>query len=250
LRYYRSAGRAAHLEAVRQKLRGYVVAISPEDRQLIAIVHSDLQFLRDEWDNQVDDHSLRRSSPILRRFLVENDLHRAWKLAGFPSQALVRASTLEPILRTIPPHRITFASAGGGSYNGAEVRGALLLNFVMTEAQVKKVAEGPPPDREYRLLDFSSDTCVIALGKRFSRTQVVKYVANKLGGAHYDTRRGHRKDDAAFLLLDKVEAQVMLLDKPAIYFELLSIGQAIGASHDLYTLSTRLDEILATTASA
>ena len=125
-----------------------------------------------------------------------------------------------------------------------------MVNFVMSEAQVKKLAESPPPDREYRLLDFSSDTCVIALGKRLSRSQVVKYVANKLGGAHYDTRRGHRKDDAAFSLLDKVEAQVMLLEKPAIYFELLSIGQAIGASHDLYALSARLDELLVTTASA
>ena len=214
------------------------------------IAHSDLRFLREEWDNQVDDHSLRRSSPILRRFLVENDLHRVWKLAGFPSQALVRASTLEPILQTIPAHRITFASAGGASYKGAQLRGALMVNFVMSEAQVKKLAESPPPDREYRLLDFSSDTCVIALGKRLSRSQVVKYVANKLGGAHYDTRRGHRKDDAAFSLLDKVEAQVMLLEKPAIYFELLSIGQAIGASHDLYALSARLDELLVTTASA
>ena len=226
------------------------MAISPEDRHLIDIVHSDLQFLRDEWDNQVDDHSLRRSSPILRRFLVENELHRAWKLAGFTGQALVRASTLGPILQTIPAHRITFASAGGASYNGAQLRGALLLNFVMTEAQVKRVAGGPPPDREYRLLDFSSDTCVIALGKHFSRRQVVKYVANKLGGAHYDTRRGHRTDDAAFLPLDKVEAEVMLLDKPAIYFELLSIGQAVGTSADLYALSTRLNEILASTASA
>jgi hypothetical protein len=60
--------------------------LTPEDKQLLEIVQSDFRFLRDEWDNQVDDHSLRRSSPILRRFLVENDLHRAWKIVGMPNQ--------------------------------------------------------------------------------------------------------------------------------------------------------------------
>jgi hypothetical protein len=88
------------------------------------------------------------------------------------------------------------------------------------------------------------------MGKRFSRAQVVKYVANKLGGAHFDTRRGHRKEDPDFILLDKVTPTVHLLDKPAIYFELLSIGQAVAGSHDLYDLSTTLDEILAGPASA
>lgn len=55
------------------------------EEQLIDIVGADLLFLREEWEASIDDHSLRRSSTVLRRLLVENELQRAWKKAGFPN---------------------------------------------------------------------------------------------------------------------------------------------------------------------
>ena len=41
---------------------------------LLEVVVSDLIFLHEEWDEEVDDHSLRRSSTVLRRLLVDNEL--------------------------------------------------------------------------------------------------------------------------------------------------------------------------------
>lgn len=72
-------------------------------------------------------------------------------------------------------------------------------------------------------------------GHLISRHTVIKYVANKLGGAHHDKRRGTDKENLAFVLLDKVgrDMGLRLLDKPAVYFELLAIGQALAKSPDL-----------------
>jgi hypothetical protein len=215
--------------------------MSSQDLSLVGIVSSDIQFLRDEWDNDVDDHSLRRSSTVLRRLLVEGDLHKAWKISGFSGQAIVKAPTLDEIRKVIPDGRITFASAGGATLKGAELRGALILNFAMSENLAKKLGEGPPPERDHQLLDFIEDPSVIIQGIPIRRRHIIKYVSNKLGGAHLDSGRGNRKDDQIYSLLDKVGNRFMLLEKPAIFFELLSIGQAIAKSDDIKMLTDRIN---------
>lgn len=226
------------------------MSLSKEERELLGIVSSDLQFLRDEWDNDVDDHSLRRSSTVLRRLLVENDLHRAWKVAGFDGQATIRASTLDPILQILPAHRIEFASAGGASFKGAELRGALVMKEQMNDNQARRLSEGPPPERGYRILDYVEDVSVIVRGTPIKRRHIIKYVANKLGGAHLDPHRNVRKEDEIYGLLDDVGDSFMLLEKPAIYFELLSIGQAIAKSEDLLKFSNKVSSLLGSGASA
>jgi hypothetical protein len=67
---------------------------------------------------------------------------------------------------------------------------------------------------------------VCVRGKLIARRAVVKYVANKLGGAHIDPRR-----TGPYAVLESA-VDVTLLGKPAVYFELLSIGQALANSED------------------
>jgi len=207
--------------------------LTKDDKSLLDIVHSDLIFLRDEWNNEVDDHTLRRTSPVLRRLLVEQDLHRAWKLSGFENQARFQASTLDPMLNAIPSINISFACAGGASYKGAQLRGLFEYKGKLSKTQREEINLDGFPDREYNLLEFIKSPSMIIQGCDISRRHVIKYVTNKLGGAHLDTSRDKRKDDAIFSLLDIVQNHFTILDKPAVYFELLSIGQAVIHSSDI-----------------
>lgn len=107
------------------------------EEQLIDIVGVDLLFLREEWDASIDDHSLRRSSTVLRRLLVENELQRAWKKAGLPNEPRIRASTLTPLLTAVPLPRIRFATAGGATFKGVQIRGLMAVNYAMTESEIR-----------------------------------------------------------------------------------------------------------------
>jgi hypothetical protein len=56
-------------------------------------------------------------------------------------------------------------------------------------------------------------------------------ILNKLGGTHFDATR--KKGEEAYAMLDSVmKGKFEVLEKRAVYFELLSIGQAVAASPD------------------
>ena len=43
--------------------------------ELLKVVKEDLEYLAEEWTQDIDDASLRRASPILRKLLIEGDLY-------------------------------------------------------------------------------------------------------------------------------------------------------------------------------
>lgn len=211
-----------------------VAGMLPKD-DLLEIVVSDLVFLREEWDGEVDDHSLRRSSTILRRLLVDNELQRAWKAAGFEKETVIEASTLQKLIDIAPLDKVTFATAGGAKYKGAELRGVTILNYAMTQEEIQKVNAHGVPSASFGLSVFIATPSVIINGKLIPRRVVIKYVSNKLGGAHHDAKRGKTEEEVLFSRVDGAQ-QILLLNKPAIYFELLSTGQALVGSADINRL--------------
>jgi hypothetical protein len=52
------------------------------DIDLIKIVSEDLDYLAEEWTQDIDDASLRRSSPVLRSLLIENQLMKVANMLG------------------------------------------------------------------------------------------------------------------------------------------------------------------------
>jgi hypothetical protein len=206
---------------------------------LLEVVVSDLVFLREEWDEEVDDHSLRRSSTILRRLLVDNELQRAWKAVGFEKEPLIEASTLQKLIETAPLDKIAFAAAGGAKYKGVELRGAIMRNYAMTQEEIQKEYAHGVPSASLGLRAFIEAPSVIIKGKKIPRRVVIKYVSNKLGGAHHDAKRGKTEEELIFSLLDGAQ-QIRLLNKPAIYFELLSAGQALVGSADINKLIAKV----------
>ncbi len=213
----------------------------PRD-ELVHTVASDLRYLREQWDEQVDDDSLRRSSTVLRRLLVDNELQRAWKAAGFSKEPTIAASALS--LPPIPLDRIRVASAGGARYKGMVLSG--LLTTVaggMTEAEIAADrAAGPPKEEQFGLRRFIKSPCMVAEGLEVPRRILIKYVANKLGGSHFDSRRGTDPEDKIFGRLDSIGKTIEMVGKNPIYFELLSIGQALAHARDIKEFCDKVDE--------
>ena len=196
----------------------------------------DLSYLRREWDQDVSDASLRRSSPILRRLLVDDLLQRAWRDLNLDRQPIVRAPSLEVKLRNFALRKITYAQAGGAKHREVVVTTVIEYgDYLSPEQALQAFGSGPDaPERDFSLRRFVEGTCIVVKGTAISRHILVKYVANKLGGVHLDPSRDlNKEEELKFSLLDEVRAERVTADKPAIYFEYLSIGQALINSPDI-----------------
>jgi hypothetical protein len=208
----------------------------PDDIELIRITTEDIAFLKSEWDQDVSDASLRRSSPIFRRLLVEDHLQRCWRHLGLDKQPIIRAVSLEPFLSRIDPARIAYAQAGGAIHQGITVQVPIEVVGYIPPHEARQIfgSSEDSAERDLRLKTFLDSTCVVARGNKISRRTLVKYVANKLGGVHFDPSRNIAKDEEkSFSLLDEIRDQYTACNRAAIYFEFLSIGQAILKSPDV-----------------
>lgn len=203
---------------------------------LVSSVVSDLRYIDRDWNGRVDDDSLRRGSTVLRRLIVDADLGKAWRATGHQGEPMIDASSLDPVLATIPIGRIQFASVGGAISNGIEIRGAFFANVPMSEEDLRRLPDNGPPSESLSLSRFVDAPAVVVLGERVSRRTLIHYVSNKLGGAHFDSSRTDRRDGHLFRLLDWVAPEVRLADRPIIYYELLSIGQAVAGAADVRAL--------------
>lgn len=195
--------------------------------ELIRIVKKDLGFLADAWNPSVDDDSLRRGSVILRKLLLEGLLHRAWKANGRTKQPHVIAPRLESLLAKLPNDKLRFALAGGGNFGGVYAAFPCLMEG----------NDYSHPDMEgeiehlFSLREFVEGGSLYLEGRTIKRRELIKYVANKLGGAHWDPSR--RRGDEAFTILDRNDGVFRMFGKNAIYYELLSIGQLVATSPDI-----------------
>ncbi|MER3423875.1 MAG: hypothetical protein C4293_12225 [Nitrospiraceae bacterium] len=133
--------------------------------QLIEVVADDLRSLKREWTESIDDGSLRRGSTVLRQLLVQNELQRAWKAAGFEREPQIKSSSLAPILNRFPKEKIVFAAAGGARYKGAELRGVLILNYALSPVEVGANHSDGLPQETFGLRGFIEAPCAVISGK-------------------------------------------------------------------------------------
>ena len=205
-----------------------------ENLELIRVVAEDLLFLRNDWDNEVDDSSLRRTSPVLRRLIVENDYGAAWRALGIQKEPLIEAPCLDALLGKRDRNQI-IAHAGGAHYHGMEVRGVVHVNRALSPTEIKANYERTK-DLAPRLLSlsrFRESPRIVLNGHVINRREVILYVCNKLGGGHLDPTRDDSKAlERSFAKLDHHRRDLLIAEKNAVYFELLSIGQSIARSKD------------------
>lgn len=255
--------------------------ILPADRELTRGVVSDLKYLKSDWNQTIEDDSLRRASTVLRRLLVYGDLQKAWKVAGFEKEPKIKAVDLNSHLRGVRTKDIKWAFAGGALYAGMQV-GALVDSGSKGKGKGKgniacsllvngknDVGRYPQESEIYKsvgLGKFLFDSSIILEGKIIPRRAVIEYVANKIGGAHIDIRRDEsKKKERWFSLLDQLfdmegspdsvalsvieetgnerlvaSSLGFVASKKVLYYELLSIGQAISWSEDIELLCERV----------
>lgn len=191
---------------------------------------SDLDHLAGTWNQKsVSNDDLRRGSAQLCHLLVEGNLLRAWRSMGFQNQPIIPAPRLESCLRDHAG--IAIGVAGGGEYEGVKAALAVVRKAKLEAPQPKEEEVTHP----FKLTKFLTSCSLVINGKRIKREEIIKYVANKLGGAHYDERRL----EPAFAALDNAGTAINFLGKNAVYFELLSIGQLLANAPDIVTFKSK-----------
>jgi hypothetical protein len=119
------------------------------------------------------------------------------------------------------------------------VFGAFQYNAVLSDAQIlARHRAMKSSERAMPVAPYLDGTCMVFEGVSISRRNVIEYVANRVGGVHFDpSRDGSRVAvEAQFKALDQARSQVELASMDGVYFELLSIGQALLASPEVAEL--------------
>lgn len=222
------------------------------DLELARLVAEDLDYLFKEWNQDIDDASLRRSSPVLRALLVEGLLGRAAHQVN--REVRVMAPAIGRVVTEAELRECTFFQAGGAKYKGMMVQSMSMIPRANTPAEIKASYERSKDviGKSYpvKLGVFLKQTSFVVKGILINREEVIKYVANKLGGAHYDSSRPASKEvgeaslNQKYALLDDVRTGMSTADKNAVYYELLSIGQRVANSRDIRSLRKHLDQVL------
>lgn len=222
------------------------------DIELARLVADDLDYLFKEWNQDIDDASLRRSSPVLRAFLVEGLLGRAAHQAN--REIRVMAPAIDRVVTEAELRECTFFQAGGAKYKGMIVQSMSMVPRAKTAAEIKASYERSKKviGKSYpvKIGAYLKQTSFVVNGVRINREEVIKYVANKLGGAHYDSSRAAQKGneevslEQKYALLDEVRTGIAMADKNAVYYELLSIGQRVVNSRDIRGLRKHLNQVL------
>jgi hypothetical protein len=97
--------------------------------------------------------------------------------------------------------------------------------------------------RDFPLPDFLSSPCVISGNTGISRIEIVKYVANKLGGVHWDNERGGWTGPTSSKHLFLDEGHLVIGKLPAPLYETLSIAEAVARASDIDKICARVAEI-------
>lgn len=203
------------------------------------VTWSDLRRLREFWSLELDNDSLRRNSGILRRLLIERDLTTAWRTLSFEETPMIMALSLDSVLRGIPRRAVAFAQLGGGSYSETTFAGIIKTDPRYDSVKIQQAifSNGPPELKLVSLRKFTSADCVVVEGRGISRSRLLGYISNKLGGVHFDPKRREKHND--YKLLDKAHSEVVINGTPTIYYELLSLGEALLNSGDIARFLTR-----------
>ena len=223
-----------------------------EAAEVCRLVRDDLVFLRSLNYSRPSRTEIRVASSILRRLLHEGMYFGAWRIAELEEEPRISAVDLQGVVSGIELRYIHYAYAGGAKTEGAHHKGYVLLVIPRAEAEaegqdvvLRRVQQRIKPGvtRTFLLQEFCVSPAVISGGASVSRVDVVRYVANKLGGVHWDNQRGGWTDPVGsrHRLLDEQHLVVGRL--PAALYEVISIAQCIAASEDTSRYIDRVEQI-------
>ena len=196
--------------------------LSKREIEMLEIVKSDIKYIKAKWVNNINDHDLRRDSCILRKLLYQDGglIQKALELLNIQTYKLVAPSSS---LDLIDGEDIGFYVAGGGQIDGTKIQSLIYLLKLIDDLDASFVTSPEVRNNVYTLETFLKSPSIILNGKIFSRKEVIYFIANKQGGAHFEnnTSTGMSK----YKILSDYWDTYELLEKNYVYFEFLSIGQ-------------------------
>lgn len=205
------------------------------DLELMRNVLADINYLNEEWNQDIDDQSLRRSSTVLRNLLIEDQLI---KVASYLKEEIsIMAPLVSKYEDQLNDPSIIYYQCGGAKFNGTEIFFIKISTRDMTPESIKADNEKQKDmdGRSYaiKLSKFMKQASFMIDKVRINREEVIKYIVNKKGGAHYDSSRKNNDLERKYSLLDSIYSGIQMVDKNAVYYELLSIGQRLIGSVDV-----------------
>jgi hypothetical protein len=232
-------------------------------------VAEDIEWFRDAWlasDNELPPPELRRGSATLRKLLVDGLIHEAWhahEMVGAPM--LVGPDLLAAI--ALHNHEIRHGASviAGGAIRAGVVtcsfgvwRVANLSTGASADAEegfavsiehISRLAGGLPQtsklqeitEMSWKITAYLKAAGAIRRGAIVSRQEIIQYFANYAGGVHLEkVKASNPTKHAQFLLIEELEKSATAHDLNGVYFELLSIGQAVGRSKSLLELAASI----------
>ena len=88
--------------------------------ELLKVVKEDLEYLAEEWTQDIDDASLRRASPILRKLLIEGNLYTVAR--QFNEEISILTPEITKFDNELNDPSIVYYQCGGAIYKGLQVQ--------------------------------------------------------------------------------------------------------------------------------
>jgi len=159
----------------------------PHDKELDITILEDLEHLSKLWDtSETKNADIRNSVHILRRLLIYGDLQKSANTRKY--QLLIDAPDLKSFIKATRYGLIDFYQAGGANVLGVYVSNAMVSKGV--SHRLSRIMNERHPDAivQLSIQSFLRQQCFSLKGEFVSREDVIKFVANKAGNAHFDRK--------------------------------------------------------------
>lgn len=227
--------------AKKQKNKIIKLKSQEEFEDFLSIVRDDILFLKEHWTEQPTRTTARIFSALLRRLLVDQMLMSAWALLRLEGEPILEAPDLTATMAPVDPKYIQFAYGGGAPTRPAHhtCQAAFVvpveeMENITAEDRVRELfGEMSLVERKYLLSEFLASASVVSGCAQVSRLGVVRYVANKAGGVHWDNERRawSHPIGSRHRLLDENHLKIGVLN--AAEYEVISIAYALIKSPSL-----------------
>jgi hypothetical protein len=212
------------------------------DADQARVVLENLEEISERSCGRATEKDLRLISPHVHLLLVEGMLRVVSRQLGIRIRLLLPESYLE--LERQVAEGVEFATAGEVSSHGVIVRSISVTRGAAARKRARN--KGRTPNRTERKVALKLDEwlkkpTIIVSGLRVTNLELIKYVANKLGGKHFDRRRNPNKGlEVKFEKLDEINATVRVAEKKPAYLQFAGLAQLLTNSSDVRKLMKQL----------
>lgn len=174
------------------------------DPELDVTVYEDIMHLSELWKrDDVSNSDIRNSSHILRRLLIYNDLQKS---ANYRKLRLtIEAPNNKALIKGTRNNVLEFFQSGGTTVLGVWMRASTISKG--SNDKLNEVLKDFNPDEkiELSISSYLKQPVFSFKGQLIARADVIKYVANKAGGPHFDKNRKNNDE-----VLDNIRSAVTM----------------------------------------